>query len=307
MPKCAVVVPSYSRPDWLRRCLNALSRQEVCPEEIVVVARTDDIETRAVVAELQRVMSVLTLATVDRPGVIAAMEIGVRQTHADIIALTDDDAEPRPDWVARLKAAFREDSRIAGVGGRDQIGSVVASKPRVGHLGWFGRLTGNHHAGVGPQRQVSVLKGVNSAYRRDVLLQVGFDHRLRGSGAQVHWELALGLAIARHGWSLLYDPAIVVDHGGAPRPDGPRLMSFDVSKQSVADATFNETLVLLEHLTGMRRLGYLLWSSVVGTRWSPGLAQALRLMPELRCRSWQLWFAAERARRDARRVTAARS
>ncbi len=300
---CSVVVPSYHRPQRLRQCLYALLDQDLLPAEIVVVARVDDIEAHAVVAEIQRDTEILSLATVDRPGVIAAMETGVQQATGDIVAFTDDDARPRPDWLARLTAAFRHDSRIAGVGGRDNVGNdgAITGKRTVGRLAWFGRVAGNHHLGAGPPRAVAVLKGVNCAYRRDVLEQTGFDHRLRGCGAQVHWELALGLAIGRRGWRLLYDPAIMVDHDEAPRHNGQRLAAFDVEEQSVADAAYNEALVLSEHFSGARKLAYLVWSSAVGHRDSPGLVQAVRFTPKLGRDSWRRWSAASRARREARR------
>lgn len=272
-----------------------------------MVARAEDAETRAVVAEVEREADLLTLAIVDRPGVVAAMETGVRYTHGDIVALTDDDARPHRDWLARILAAFEQDQRIAGVGGRDDVGGhVLASKRTVGRLGWFGRLVGNHHLGTGPPRDVTVLKGVNCAYRREVLERIGFDHRLRGRGAQMHWEVALGLAVTRTRGRLLYDPAIMVDHDEAPRVNGQRLWSQDVLPQFLADAAYNETLVLSEHLAGPRRLAYVVWSELVGRRYSPGLVQAVRFTPSLRRESWRRWQAAAQARREARRAAGVR-
>ncbi len=299
---CSVVVPSYRRPHHLRRCLSALLEQDILPAEIIVVARVDDRDTHAIVADAQRNTDIVSLATVDRPGVIAAMETGVAQATADIVAFTDDDARPRKHWLAGLTAALQEDRRIAGVGGRDNLGHdpAITGGRTVGELRWFGRVAGNHHLGTGPRRAVMVLKGVNCAYRRDVLEQLGFDHRLRGDGAQVHWELALGLAIVRRGWRLLYDPAIVVDHDEAPRLSGQRLAPLDVEATSVADAAFNEALILTEHLSGPRKLAYLVWSSVVGHRDSPGLVQAVRFTPRLRRHIWRRWSVAQRARREAR-------
>lgn len=298
----SVVVPSYRRPHHLRRCLAALLAQELVPDQIIVVARADDQATRAVIAEVQRDTEILSLATVSRPGVLAAMEVGVRHARSDVVAFTDDDARPRKDWLARLTSALQEDPRAAGVGGRDNYpdSSAVTGERTVGHLAWFGRITGNHHLGTGPRRTVTVLKGVNCAYRREVLEQLGFDHRLRGGGAQVHWELALGLAIARRGWRLLYDPGIMVEHEEAPRLDGQRVGAPHPEETAVADAAYNEALLLTEHLRGARGLAYILWSAVVGHRASPGLAQAVRLTPILRGHSWRRWSVTRRARREAR-------
>ena len=71
----------------------------------------------------------------------------------------------------------------------------------------------------GPPREVDVLKGANMSYRRQRHQGIGFDERLRGAGAQVHFEVALGLAVKRAGWRLIYDPAVAVDHYPAQRFD----------------------------------------------------------------------------------------
>ncbi|CAA9476322.1 MAG: hypothetical protein AVDCRST_MAG67-535 [uncultured Solirubrobacteraceae bacterium] len=304
------MVPSYQRPATLRRCLDALLDQLLAPLEIVIVARIDDEPTQATVAEIQRHSALVRLATVDRPGVVRALANGLRETSGDLIAFTDDDARPHRDWLARLHATFCGDSAIAGVGGRDlhvRAGSEsVVEKQKVGRLAWYGRVTGNHHSGVGPARDVHVLKGVNCAYRRSVLEQVGYDNRLRGDNQHYH-ELALGLAIVRLGGRLVYDPAIRVDHEEAPRVNATRMGTRGVQDAAFADAVFNEALTLTEHLNGARGLTYRLWSALVGHRDSPGLAQAVRFTPAVGRRSWRRWRIAKRARVEARRVAGARS
>ncbi len=312
----AVVVPSYRRPESLRKCLEALLEQQLAPAEIVVVSHVDDLDNHAVVAAVRERAAAVRLVTVDRLGVVHALEAGMRDAHGDIIAFTDDDARPHRDWLARLRVAFCSDSTIAGVGGRDAhaggANGRIDEKRRVGRVAWFGRVSGNHHSGVGGPREVHVLKGVNCAYRRSVLEQVGYDHRLRGQ-VEHHHELALGLSIVRRGGRLVYDPAILVDHEEAPRPqaapriDAARPGTGDADCQRFADAVFNEALALSEHLSNVRRLSYRIWSTLVGHRDSPGLVQAIRFTPTLGRRSWRLWRIAEQARREARQVASRRS
>ena len=64
------------------------------------------------------------------------------------------------------------------------------SRAVVGKLAWFGRLTGNHHLGVGGGREVDVLKGVNMSFRREAIADLRFDQRMRGSGAKVRQFLS---------------------------------------------------------------------------------------------------------------------
>ena len=46
------------------------------------------------------------------------LNVGIGATIESIVAITDDDAEPRPDWLARLIGHFAVKS-VGGVGGRD--------------------------------------------------------------------------------------------------------------------------------------------------------------------------------------------
>jgi GT2 family glycosyltransferase len=211
--------------------------------------------------------------------VIAAMNAALAHARGDIIALTDDDAEPRPDWLERLNDCFVIPF-VGAAGGRDWQPKERGDRTDVGRVQWFGRVIGNHHLGAGPARPVDVLKGVNLAIRAPLLKALGFDTRLRGAGAQMFWEMALCLPLRRAGWTLIYDPAIAVEHHIAERHDADQRHrdggAFAAGAQ--VDAVHNETLVLLEHLTGLRRTAYLLWSVVIGTRIEPGLLQVPRLL-----------------------------
>lgn len=283
MATLTVLVPTYRRATDLRRCLLALTTQVRRANEVLVVVRPDDEASRAVVIEVSG--SAVRIVDVTEPGVIAAMNAGLSAATGDIIALTDDDAAPLPDWLERIERHFAADDKIGGVGGRDDQfrgdPSVPVRDPpeaRPGHLQWWGRIIGQHHAAVpGPPRDVTILKGVNCAYRREALRQIGgFDTRLAGSGAQAHWELSLGLALQRAGWRLIFDPAIGVDHFPAPRFDEDQRGGVYLAAQR--NTVHNETMILASHFSPGRRLVYGLWTYLIGTSGSPGLAQAARLL-----------------------------
>jgi glycosyltransferase involved in cell wall biosynthesis len=274
--KISVLVPSYRRPRDLARCLAGLARQRRAADQIVVVARRDDDETVDTVKRFAPLFSqhcAPDIVLVDQPGVIHAMASGLDHVRGDVVAITDDDAVPHADWLERIEAVFAASPKVGGVGGRDlipgELGGPGELNERVGVVQWWGRVVGNHHLGCGGPRTVHVLKGVNCAYRTAPLRQVGFDRRLKGAGAQVHFELGIGLELIERGWSLVYDPAILVDHFPAPRQDYDRRNSFNA--RAVSDAVHNETVLLLQHLPAPRRAALMVWSLVCGTRAAPGL------------------------------------
>ncbi len=81
------------------------------------------------------------------------------------------------------------------------------------------------------------------------------------------------------GWKLVYDPAIVVDHHVGPRFGEDQRYAADFTAKAMIDAVHNETLVLLELLPPVRRVLFVVWATVVGTRAAPGLVQWLRFLP----------------------------
>ncbi len=302
MMTISVMIPTYRRPQDLARCLKALEQQTRKPEQVVVVVRDTDNDTWAFLKDYHPEAFKLEAATVTVPGVVAAMNVGLDTTTGDIIAITDDDAAPHPDWLARMETHFLSDSRIGGVGGRDLV--YVGNKliyqsvsEVVGKLQWYGRVIGNHHTGMGTAREVDVLKGVNMAYRRSAIAGLRFDERMLGTGAQVHFELAFSLRVRSRGWKLIYDPLINVDHYPAQRFDEDQRNNFN--HLAWKNAVHNETLALLEYLPPLRLVIFMLWATLVGTRTAFGLLQLLRFLPKEKTLAWQKWLASMQGRIQA--------
>lgn len=304
-----VVVATYGRAEWLARCLAGLRRQTLAPTDVVVVVHPSDPPSAEIVDQVAGEWSAVRRVMVEQPGLVAALNRGLAAARGEIVAFVDDDAVPYADWLERIDATFASDRRIAAVGGRDVveidglvIGPVPARRggrhgngPRVGRIQWFGRMIANHHVGVGGPRDVDVLKGVNMSFRRNEAAEIGFDHRLRGIGSQVHSELSICLPLRRRGARVVYDPRILVAHYPAPRPYGDGRESQD--SVAVSAITHNETLAILDHFGPIRRIVLLTWGATVGTSPSPGIAVLARdLINGRRREAWIRFSAAQRGR-----------
>src|SRR5688500_9849465 len=107
-PDVAVVIPTARRETRLAFALDALARQTVPHDsfEVVVVRGDEPGPTVTAPAGLPvRFMSVARDA-----GPAAKRNVGWRATSAPLIAFTDDDCRPAPDWLERLvESAARED------------------------------------------------------------------------------------------------------------------------------------------------------------------------------------------------------
>jgi glycosyltransferase involved in cell wall biosynthesis len=277
-PSVVVIVPTWNRPRDLSICLKALQSQTVLPDRVIVAGKEND---KALLDWYDSYLASLGHSPIDlvlspsKANVVQQQNKALHQTTEDIVALTDDDAEPDRDWIQRLLHHFQDPS-VGGVGGRDWQPIERGNKNPVGLLSWYGRLIGNHHLGFGPARQVHVLKGVNCAYRGMELRSFRFDDRMRGSGTVINWEIAISFAFLRHGYRLIYDPAVSVQHHIADRKDGDTNQRGIFEAQSFFDNTYNETLASYEHLPTPRRIAYRIWSELIGTSGNPGLVQLVR-------------------------------
>lgn len=277
----SVIVPTFRRPEYLAKALDGLSKQSRPADQIVIGAREGDTATEAM---LKKSPLALEIAMTREVGVIASMNAAASVTTGDIVCLLDDDAEPLPDWISRIESRFAENSRLGILGGRDLLRDhpeMRAAEPttaRVGVFTWYGRFLGNHHRGGGAYRQVDTIKGCNAAVRGKLLRELGFERRLRGAGAQVHWEIALCLDVAAAGYEAAFDPDLRVIHHIAPRFDDDQSHRGKFSADGLYNMVWNEHFVVATRVKPLRSRIHLAWAKLVGSLDAPGLAQYARLM-----------------------------
>ncbi len=270
--RVSVLVPTYRRAGDLERCLASLAHQTCPASEILLVIRPDDTASIDVANAWSGRLPVKQVE-VRTGGQVQALNAGLDAASGEVIAITDDDAAPRPDWIARIASHFSRSEHLGGLGGRDWVheaGTIdLREKQLVGRLQWFGRFVGNHHIGAGPARQVDFLKGVNMSYRRAALAGLRFETRLQGRGAQVCNDMVFSLSVKGRGWQLVYDPAVCVDHYPSVRFDSDQRHIFD--REATQNSAFNRSWALFYCVPGVRKAMALLWDFFVGTQAHPGL------------------------------------
>jgi GT2 family glycosyltransferase len=297
-----VLIATYRRPDDLLRCLSALKKQTLQPQDILVVVRDDDSDTKSKLSGYPQDGLPIRVIFIDRPGSVAARNAGLDACNTDILAIIDDDTSPHADWLSRVMENFRNDPALGGLGGRDRCfdGTVFDDhqEPVVGKIQWWGRTIGNHHLGFGKSREVDVLKGANMSFRAKAFEHVRFDTRLKGKGAQPSEDFCFSVDVKAQGWKLAYDPTALVDHY-ASRRDEKRLyvgVSAVQDEAAFRDFCYNQTLSIWNALSPLRRLVFFVWSSLIGTGVFPGLVQAVRYTPTLGLESWRRFFLAQQGK-----------
>jgi GT2 family glycosyltransferase len=300
-----VLIATYRRPDDLIRCLSALKRQTLPADDILLVVRNDDQETKLRLSDCLLHGLPVRVVLIDAPGSVAARNAGLDACRTDILAIIDDDTVPHDDWLSRVMESFRNDPALGGVGGRDRCFDGRSFNDHkesvVGKIQWWGRIIGNHHLGFGDLREVDVLKGANMSFRAKAFENVRFDSRLKGKGAQPSEDFCFSVDVKARGWKLAYDPMAVVDHYASNREEKRLYVGVSAVEDEGAfrDFCYNQTLSIWNALSPLRRTAFFVWSCLVGTGVFPGLIQALRFTPEFGVESWKRFLIAQQGKLDA--------
>lgn len=280
MPSIDIIIPTLKRPDHLRRCLEALQQQKSAPSQIYVGVRADDDLTRDVIQEFAAKLPVRAVEA-RGVGVVGSMNSCLSECRGDYIALLDDDVEIPVHWLSSMLDHVVSRNNIVAAGGRDLLMDYPEMRrterlvQNVGNVHWFGRVTGGHHRGGGTARVVQVLRGSNCLFKGDFLRACGFESGLRGKGAQVNWELALGLQAKTQNLRMIFDPTVQIIHNVAPRHDGDTVHRGIFNFEGTSDIAYNETFVALKHGSGLVRWTITLWQLCIGSHVCPGLARAI--------------------------------
>ncbi len=215
-PCLSVVICTRERPDDLERCLAALARQTVGPLEIIVVDNAPKTDRTRQVAERAGVRCIVE----PRPGLDRARNAGLAAARAGLVAYTDDDAVPDPDWAEVLMGALA-DSKVGAAAGIMLPLELETEAQRLFER-YLGGEAGRRHAqrprafspSFPPASAGQVGAGANMIFRRAALDAVGpFDEAFDGgtltrSGGDT--EMFSRLLAA--GWTLLYEPRARVLH-----------------------------------------------------------------------------------------------
>lgn len=113
-----VIIATRNRPEKLKNCLLSLLEQtKIAPDEIIVVDQSDNNKTRLLVNYLRQNYKLISFIKQDFTGKSKALNAGIRTSHADIFAFTDDDCIISKTWIAEIIFSFTNYPEIACVTG----------------------------------------------------------------------------------------------------------------------------------------------------------------------------------------------
>ena len=233
--RASIIVCTRDRADSIGETLEALARQEPGGHEIVIVDTSNE-QQRVRVRQLVEQHGGKYVFE-PRSGLSIARNTGIAHSSGEIVAFTDDDCIPAPDWVQQ-KLRHYEDPAVwcctgrvvqhssAGacdlfneVAGQDlgqESRTFTREDTRFGPGVLFGNVAkvfAKHMKSRAPV-PFGIGHGSSTSFRREGLRQLkGFDERL-GGGAPLKSadDTEMFWRILKSGHSIVYEPAAVVRH-----------------------------------------------------------------------------------------------
>lgn len=226
MTACAItlIMCTRNRSDKLRPALDSLSELSFgSPWEAIVVDNGSRDDTPAVLREFAQNCN-FTLRIVDEaaPGLSRARNRGLAFARGEIVAFTDDDCYPAPDYLAAIMRCFAAND-VAYCGGRVLLYDQSDRRVTI--------QESNVERDLPPYSFIKAgwIHGANMAFRRTKLLRLGgFDERL---GAGTPYKSGEDTDVLRRfsaaGLRGVYDPSAVVlhHHGRKTRTEEEKLLA----------------------------------------------------------------------------------
>lgn len=196
-------MPTRDRPAFLEAALDAIRDAMRADDQLVVVdSASEDPAVRRIAEHAGAIV-----ARENVPGAARARNVGAASSTAPVLAFTDDDCRPTPDWISEI---------VVGFGTDEQVGFVTGPVTPDRETGMQVSVTGHEE-----RRRVTadtpietIGHGANLAVRRDAFEAVGgFDETL-GAGVPLGGseDQDLFWRLLRHGFEGRFEPAASVVH-----------------------------------------------------------------------------------------------
>lgn len=205
LPLISVIIPTYNRPERIRQCLQSLSALQYPCESFEVIVIDDGSPQPVGPQHAERAgLPNIRFVRQDRQGPAHARNTGLELARGSLVAFTDDDCRPHPQWLRSLASGHRQhpEAALAGPVGNAFPNSIPSETSRIlvdYCCRYFNCLnngvfyTSNNLAF--PKMQLRLLGGFDTTFP----LAAGEDRELCARWAQ-------------HGFRFVYLPHAAIEH-----------------------------------------------------------------------------------------------
>lgn len=203
-PFVSVIVPVYNDAEGLKLCLEALCNQTYPQTDWEAIVVDNASENSPQIRELVERYGTAKYAYEATPGSYAARNRGISLAKGEIIAFTDADCIPRPDWLEKGVAKLMSVPNCGLLAGKIELVFQNPTAPTPVEL--YESIT------AFPQEQLlKNQKGgatANVFTFKEAIANVGSFNPMLKSGGDVEW----GQRVFQHGYAQVYADDVRVGH-----------------------------------------------------------------------------------------------
>lgn len=209
----SVLLSTRNRCDKLRSFLDAMKANGssgLTPTEVLIVDNNSSDATKEVVGQYTSLENpVFRYLLEGKAGKSRALNAALREARGEIIAFTDDDCIPSPDWVEHIVREFDSDRELSVLGGRVELYDEKDLRQAI--------LLSNCRRHVTSAWEICAtpaIIGANMAFRKAVLKATGGFDPLLGPGTRCEAaeDVDLVYRSLRKNFKIAYSPEVIVLH-----------------------------------------------------------------------------------------------
>lgn len=200
----SIIIPTFKDNLRLKLCLEALASQQIGLENFEVIVVNNDPNGEVEIDESFFSQINLKVFNEKTPGSYAARNLGIKHATAKILALTDSDCIPDPDWLQNAMKYFEADAE-------DSLGIVAGDVPlffknpdKLTHAEVYEKYTGFDFRSY--VKEGTCGAGNWFSYKRVMDEFGGFNPQLKSNG-----DTALSSRISKK-YKIIFAPDVIVRH-----------------------------------------------------------------------------------------------
>ncbi|MBP6005762.1 glycosyltransferase family 2 protein [Candidatus Saccharibacteria bacterium] len=217
--KPIVIIPNFNGGSFLLDCLKSLSKQTISHDVLIIDNASID---GSIDNALKEFPATIVLKQSKNHGFAGGVNRGIKYAQINqyqYLAILNNDALVRPNWLENLLELINQDDKIAIVAPK-----VLRQDKKDGHylidsIGEYYALAGGPYPKARNEqdrgqynvaREIPMASGAASIYRTDIFNEIGlFDEKFF-----IYYEdCDISLRARRKGYSIWYQPKSVVYHG----------------------------------------------------------------------------------------------
>ncbi|MFO0703568.1 MAG: glycosyltransferase family A protein [Patescibacteria group bacterium] len=195
--KISVVIPAYNEEKMLGKCLEAISKQSLLPDEVIVVDNNSVDKT----VDVAKSFPFVKLVRETEQGMIPARNRGVSEATGDVVVRCDADTIAYRHWIEVIKKSFENKDIDAMSGPADYYDLPL--KPfftKLQTLVFFDTWRFF--------KKTELMFGSNMAFKKTIWNKVL--PSLAKHDPEMHEDMDIAIHIARAGGKILYNPKMKV-------------------------------------------------------------------------------------------------